>query len=382
MQRPVSVSDYRTLAQQRLPKVLFDYVDGGSYAERTLAANVADFGQYHFRQRVMRDVSSIDVKSTMLGHPVAMPVALAPVGFTGMMARRGERQAARAAEKAKVPFTLSTFGICPIAEVREATDAPFWFQLYMVRDRKFVRTLIEEAHAKGCGALLFTVDLAVLGARYRDIRNGMGMTLSLPGRLAQAADYARHWRWAYDVGINGRPHVFGNLASRVPGATNFGQLLGWLASNVDPSVTWADIAWIRKIWPGKLAIKGILDPGDAQEALKIGADAIVVSNHGGRQLDSAPSSISALPAIVDTVGDKIELLMDGGVRSGHDVVKALALGARGVLIGRPYAYALAARGEAGVSALLATMKAEMLNTIALLGKTSVHDLGRDDLVWG
>jgi L-lactate dehydrogenase (cytochrome) len=368
---PATLADYRRLAESRLPRQLFDYIDGGAVDERTLAANHEDFGRLQLRQRVLRDVSRIDTAVEIGGQRATMPVVLAPVGLAGLMRKRGEVQAARAAEAAGVPFCLSTVGLCSLEEVRAATKAPFWFQLYMMRDRGHVRELLQRARAVGVDTLVFTVDLAVVGARYRDTRNGMGGGLSAWGSLRSALNFAAHPRWLVDVALGGRPLVFGNLASYVASAKNIQQFRSWIDSQFDPSVTWRDIEWLRREWPGTLIIKGILEPEDACAAADAGAQGLIVSNHGGRQLDSAPSSISALPRIVDAGGSRIDVLMDGGVHNGQDVVKAVALGARAVMIGRAWVYALAARGETGVRHLLSQMQREISVTLALTGLTSI-----------
>jgi L-lactate dehydrogenase (cytochrome) len=368
---PATVSDYRRLAESRLPRQLFDYIDGGAVDERTLAANREDLARLRLRQRVLRDVSRTDTGVEIAGRATAMPVVLAPVGLAGLMRRRGEVQAARAAEAAGVPFCLSTVGLCSLEEVRAATTAPFWFQLYMMRDRGHVRELLHRARAVGVDTLVFTVDLAVVGSRYRDTRNGMGGGLGAWGSLRSALNFAAHPRWLVDVALGGRPLVFGNLASYVASAKNIQQFRSWIDSQFDPSVTWKDIEWLRREWPGTLIIKGILEPEDACAAADAGAQGIVVSNHGGRQLDGAPSSISALPHIAEAAGGRLEILMDGGVHSGQDVVKAVALGARAAMIGRAWVYALAARGEAGVRHLLSQMQREISVTLALTGLTSM-----------
>jgi L-lactate dehydrogenase (cytochrome) len=374
---PATVSDYRRLAEARLPRQLFDYIDGGAVDERTLAVNRADFARFQLRQRVLRDVSNVDTGAALFGTRVAMPVVLAPVGLAGLMRRRGEVQAARAAEAMGVPFCLSTVGLCSLEEVRAATTAPFWFQLYMMRDRGHVRELLQRARKVGVDTLVFTVDLAVVGSRHRDTRNGMGGGLSAWGRLHSALNFAAHPRWLVDVALGGRPLVFGNLASYVAGAKNIQQFRSWIDSQFDPSVTWKDIEWLRLEWPGTLIIKGILEPEDARAAADAGAEGIVVSNHGGRQLDSAPSAISALPRIAEAIGDHIEIMMDGGVHTGQDVVKALALGARSVMIGRAWVYALAARGEDGVRHLLSQMQREISVTLALTGVTTTDAISPD-----
>jgi len=307
-------------------------------------------------------------------------VVLAPVGLAGLMRRRGEVQAARAAEAMGVPFCLSTVGLCSLEEVRAATKAPFWFQLYMMRDRGHVRELLQRARKVSVDTLVFTVDLAVVGSRHRDTRNGMGGGLSAWRRLRSALNFAAHPRWLADVALGGRPLVFGNLASYVASAKNIQQFRSWIDSQFDPSVTWKDIEWLRKEWPGTLILKGILEPADARAAADAGAQGIVVSNHGGRQLDSAPSSISALPRIADAVGDRIEVMMDGGVHTGQDVVKALALGARSVMIGRAWVYAVAARGEAGVRHILSQIQREISVTLALTGTMSAPEASADILI--
>jgi L-lactate dehydrogenase (cytochrome) len=376
MLAPASVSDYREIARRKLPRLMFDYVDGGAFEEATLAANRNDLQKISLKQKVMRDVSALDTGITLFGQPCALPIVLAPVGFAGMMARRAEVQAACAAEKAGVPFTLSTVGICPIEEVRRATRAPFWFQLYMMRDRGVVKEIISRAQEAGCGALVFTVDLPVLGTRYRDIRNGMGVQLPLVSRLRMAANFLSKPGWLFDVGVKGRPLTFGNLAGVVKDAHSLGALLQWTTTALDPSVTWKDLEWVRSVWKGPLILKGVLDEDDAREAVATGADGIVVSNHGGRQLDAARSTISVLPRIADAVGDRTTVLMDGGIRSGQDVTRALALGARACLVGRAWVYGVAAQGEAGVGAVLETMKRELRTSMALVGASRVGDIGR------
>lgn len=374
MLAPASVSDYRELARRRLPRLLFDYVDGGAFEEETLNANRHDLVKLTLKQKVLRDVSALDTATTIFGQNLSMPLILAPVGFAGFMARRAEAQAARAAEKAGIPFTLSTVGVCPIDEVRKATTKPFWFQLYMMKDRGVVREIIARAAAANCGALVFTVDLPVLGTRYRDIRNGFGVQLSRPQMARMAWNFATHPRWIYDVGVKGRPLTFGNLIDVLPGPLSLGPMLAWTASAIDSSVTWKDLEWVRNLWKGPLILKGVLDEDDAREAVATGADGIVVSNHGGRQLDAAQSSIMALPKIVEAVGTKTTVLMDGGIRSGQDVTRALALGAKACMIGRAWVYGVAAKGEAGVTAVLETMKRELRTSMALIGKTRVQDI--------
>lgn len=376
MLAPASVADYRELARRRLPQLMFDYVDGGSFEEATLLANRADLQRISLKQKVLRDVSALDTSTSLFGQKLALPIVLAPVGFAGMMARRAEVQAAKAAERAGIPFTLSTVGICPIEEVRRATSQPFWFQLYMMRDRGVVKEIISRAAAANCGALVFTVDLPVLGTRYRDIRNGMGVQLPLLSRLRMAANFASKPGWIHDVGVRGRPLTFGNLAGVVKGANSLGALLHWTTTALDPSVTWKDLEWVRSIWKGPLILKGVLDEADAREAVATGADGLVVSNHGGRQLDAAKSSISVLPRIAEAVGDKTTVLMDGGIRSGQDVTRALALGAKACMIGRAWVYGVAAKGEAGVGAVLETMKRELRTSMALVGAPRIDAINR------
>jgi len=372
MLTPASVSDYRALAKKRLPRMIFDYLDGGSFEEETLAANSADLQKLSLKQKVLRDVSALDTSTEIFGHKLSLPLVLAPVGLAGMMARRAEAQAVRAAHKAGIQFTLSTVGICPVEEVKEAAGKPFWFQLYMMRDRGVVRELIARAQAAGCSALFFTVDLPVLGTRYRDIRNGMGQKLSGISRLRSAWNFATHAPWIYDVALKGRPLMFGNLNNAVKGS--LATQLAWTATALDPSVTWKDLEWVREVWKGPLILKGVLDADDAREAVKTGADGLVVSNHGGRQLDAAASTISVLPKIVDAVGSQTTVLMDGGIRSGQDLTRALALGAKACLIGRAWAYGAAARGEKGVTAVIETMRRELRTSMALIGKTRIADI--------
>ena len=374
---PVTADDYRRIAERRLPRFLFDYVDGGAYDEVTLNRNTADFATISPLQRVMRDVSDIQTQGTISGQASAMPLALAPVGMGGMLARRAEAQAKRAADAAGVPFTLSTVSICPLEEIAAISDKPFWFQLYMLRDRGIVQEILQRAWDVGVRTLVFTVDLAVVGERYRDTRNGIAGGANAWGRLrAGPLSYLSHPRWLLDVGIKGKPHTFGNLAAYVPAATNPTEYRDWVGSQFDPSVTWKDIEWLRGIWQGKLIIKGVLSPEDATAAANIGADGVIVSNHGGRQLDGVASSISVVPRVRDCLSDQVEVLMDGGVRSGLDLFRARALGASGVLIGRPWAYAVAARGEAGVCGLLSAFQRELSVAMALCGVTRITDIHR------
>ncbi len=370
-----NTADERALARRRLPRALFDYIDGGANSEITLARNVADMEALVLRQRVMRDVSTIDTSTTLFGQKLAMPLMLGPVGFAGMFAKRGEVQAARAAETAGVPFTLSTVGICAMEEVAAAVTAPIWYQLYMIKDRGYMAALLQRAKALGAPVLLFTVDLPVSGARYRDQRSGFSATLPPMARLLRALDGMAHPRWLLDVYLGGRPHDFGNIVAAIPEG-QAGDFSGWIHRNFDPTVTWADIAWVRQHWDGPIVVKGVLDPEDARAAADAGADGIIVSNHGGRQLDGAQTTVRSLPPIVDAVGDQLTVLMDGGVRSGLDVLRGLALGAEGVLIGRAWAYALAAGGEAGVARMLERMQAELRVAMALTGCTDVKRAGR------
>lgn len=375
-----SPQDFREIAKRRLPKFLFEYIDGGSYAEYTLGRNVADLEKIALRQRVLRDVSDIDLSTTLFGQNIALPIALAPVGLAGMNARRGEVQAARAAEKAGIPFSLSTVSTCTIEEVSESTRDPFWFQLYMMRDRGFMSDLLARAEAAGCSALIFTVDMPVPGSRYRDYRSGLAGAPGIFGAIRRAFQASLKPGWAWDVGLNGMPHTLGNVAPILGPNTGMEDFFAWMRGNFDPTVTWADIEFARSEWKGPLIIKGILDPEDALAARDSGADAIVVSNHGGRQLDGVPSTARALPPIADKVGDYMSVLVDGGIRSGLDVVRMISLGADGVLLGRAWAYALAANGEAGVSQLLNLIEAEMRVAMSLTGTTSIGAIDRNALV--
>ena len=374
-----SIADLRTLARRRVPRAIFDYADRGSYDEVTLRRNRADLEALQFRQRVMIDLSQLSVATTVLGEPWSMPVAIAPTGLTGLFHRDGEIHGARAAEKAGVPFTLSTMSICSIEDVRGAVTKPFWFQVYLMRDRGFNQELIERARAAQCSALVLTLDLTVQGVRRRDIKNG----LSIPPRLTlkNALDIATKPRWALGV-LLGKRRTFGNLESRMKGTGGLATLSQWIASQFDVSLTWKDIEWIRSLWPGKLILKGILDAEDAREAMTTGIDAIVVSNHGGRQLDGAPSSISVLPEIAEVVDGRCEILFDGGVQCGQDVLRALARGARACLIGKSFLYALAAGGEAGVSLGLDILRRELQVSMGLTGVTDVRRVDRGVLRGG
>jgi L-lactate dehydrogenase (cytochrome) len=371
MVKAACVSDYRALAKARLPHFLFEYLDGGSYDEVTLRRNVEDLQAIALRQRVLRDVSEIDLKAQLFGQEWAMPVGLGPVGLAGLYARRGEVQAARAAAAANVPFALSTVGACSLREVAASGHVP-WYQLYFVKDRGFVSAMIETAKEVGSGALILTVDLAVPGSRYRDTRAaGTG-----PRRTAQLLSRPG---WLWDVGLQGRPHSLGNLEPIVGRSAPLSDFQAWIHANFDPSVSWKDLEWVRSQWKGPLIIKGILDPEDAREAAGNGADAIVVSNHGGRQLDGVLSSARALPPIVEAVGGRMPILVDGGVRSGLDVIRMLALGADFVLLGRAWAYALAAAGGAGVAHALKLIEAEMRVAMALTACTRIAQVDRSAL---
>jgi L-lactate dehydrogenase (cytochrome) len=365
-----NVADYRALAKARLPHFLFEYLDGGSYDEVTLRRNVEDLQAVALKQQVLRDVSDIDLSCELFGKSWAMPVGLGPVGLSGLYARRGECQAAKAAAEAGVPFALSTLSACPIGEVA-SSGAPFWFQLYIVKDRGFVADMIAKAKDAGCGALLLTVDLAVPGTRYRDYRSGLSGSLGGAGRRMQALGRPG---WAWDVGVRGKPHTLGNVAPLLGADAVLEDLMGWVGENFDSSVTWKDVEWVRSEWNGPLVIKGILDPEDARAAAASGADGIVVSNHGGRPLDGALSSARALPSVADAIAGKIAVLADGGVRSGLDVVRMLALGADFVLLGRAWAYALAGGGQAGVAHALKLIEAEMRVAMALTGVSKIEEI--------
>ncbi len=377
MARPItSVADLRALARQRVPRMFYEYCDSGSWTESTYRANEADFVPIKLRQRVAVDMRNRTLKTTMAGVPVSMPVALAPTGLTGMQYADGEILAARAAEKAGVPFTLSTMSICSIEDVAENTTSPFWFQLYVMSDRDFVRDLIDRAKAARCSALVLTLDLQILAQRHKDIVNG----LSAPPRMtiANLIDLATKPRWCVNM-LRTKRRTFRNIVGHAKNVADLESLSSWTNAQFDPTLSWDDVKWIKERWGGKLILKGILDPEDAEKAAQSGADALIVSNHGGRQLDGAKSSISALPAIAAAVGDRIEVLMDGGVRSGQDVIKALALGAKGVFIGRAFLYGLGAMGEAGVAACLDIIRKELDITMALCGLRDIRDVGPDIL---
>ncbi|SOC25642.1 L-lactate dehydrogenase (cytochrome) [Alloalcanivorax xenomutans] len=372
-----STHDYRLAAKRRLPPFLFHYIDGGAYDEHTLARNVADLGDLALRQRVLKAVGEVDLSARLFGEAVSLPVALAPVGLTGMYARRGEVQAARAAASRGVPFTLSSVSVCPIEEVQPAMTRPMWFQLYVLRDRGFMKNALERAWAAGVRTLVFTVDMPVPGARYRDRHSGMSGPFAAWRRMLQAVT---HPRWAWDVGLRGRPHDLGNVSAYLGHRIHLEDYIGWLGENFDPSIGWRDLEWIRESWKGSMVLKGILDPEDAREAVRFGADGIVVSNHGGRQLDGVLSSARALPAIADAVQGDLTILADSGVRSGLDVVRLLALGADGVLLGRAFVYALAAAGEQGVAHVLDLIASEMRVAMTLTGARAVGEISRESLV--
>ena len=377
--KAASVLDYRELARRRLPHFLFEYIDGGSYAEVTLRRNIAELEKIALRQRVLRDVSCLDLTTTLFGRKQALPVALAPIGLAGLNARRGEVQALRAAEAAGVPFCLSTVSACSLDEVAEAAAQPFWFQLYMIRDRGFMRELLARACERGCSALVFTVDMPVPGSRYRDYRSGLAGAPGLGGAARRFWQAAQRPAWAWDVGLHGRPHSLGNVASVLGAKSGIEDFFAWMRNNFDPTITWKDLEFIRGEWAGPLILKGVLDVEDARDAVRLGADGLIVSNHGGRQLDGVLSTAEALPPIADAVGDALTVLVDGGVRSGLDVVRMLALGAKGVLLGRAWAYALSGGGQAGVAHMLALIEAEMRVAMALTGVTRVADLDRSVL---
>jgi len=368
----LSIDDLRKLAQRRIPRAIFDYAAGGSYEELTLRRNAADLDAMTFRQRVMVDVSSVSLNTTLLGADVSMPLAIAPTGLAGLFHADGEILGARAAAAFGIPFCLSTMSICSIEDVRAATNQPFWFQQYLMRDRGFNQELIDRAIAARCSALVLTLDLQVLAERRRDPRNG----LTIPPRLnlRNAWDIATKPAWALKV-LFGKRRTFGNLVGRIGGSSGIRTLAEWTATQFDPTASWRDVDWVRSRWPGKLILKGVLDADDARSSLAAGADAIVVSNHGGRQLDGAPSSISVLPEIVAAIDGRCEVLFDGGIRSGQDIAKALALGARAGMIGKAFLYALSAAGEAGVTRALEILRNELRLTLSLTGTSSVGAAG-------
>lgn len=369
-----AATDYREAARRKLPRFLFDYLDGGSYAEQTLRANVSDLSALALRQRVLKNVADLSTETALFGEKMAMPIALAPVGLGGMYARRGEVQVARAAKKAGLPYIISTVSLCPIEEIVEKSGHDIWFQLYVLKDRGFMKHALERAQALGITKLIFTVDMPVPGARYRDKHSGMSGDFGPIRRMLQAMMKPS---WAWDVGVMGTPHDLGNVSKYLGKATGLEDYIGWLGANFDASIDWSDLEWIRDMWKGPMIIKGILDPDDARDAVRFGADGIVVSNHGGRQLDGALSTTKALPGIVDAVGNDLTVLADSGIRTGLDVVRMLALGAKGVLIGRAYIYALATGGEAAVTNLLGLIEKEMRTAMALTGVKSVAEIDRN-----
>ncbi|MPS28588.1 MAG: alpha-hydroxy-acid oxidizing protein [Alcaligenaceae bacterium] len=369
-----SASDFRAAAQRRLPPFLFHYIDGGANAEHTLRRNVEDLADVSLRQLVLRNMTDLSLETRLFGESLSLPVVLAPVGLTGMYARRGEVAAARAAAAKGIPFTMSTVSVCPIEEVAPAIGRPMWFQLYVLKDRGFMRNALERAREAGCSTLVFTVDMPVPGARYRDAHSGMSGPHAALRRYGQAI---AHPRWAWNVGLRGRPHDLGNISAYLGKPTGLEDYIGWLGANFDPSISWKDLDWIREFWQGPMVIKGILDPEDARDAVRFGADGIVVSNHGGRQLDGVLSSARALPAIAEAVKGDIRILADSGLRSGLDVVRMLALGADAVMLGRAYIYALAAGGEAGVARLLDLVEKEMRVAMTLTGVKSVDAISGD-----
>lgn len=371
-------SDFRKAAQAKLPPFLFHYIDGGANEEHTLARNEADIGNLCLKQRVLNDVSNLNLSKTILGETLGIPVVLGPVGLTGMYARRGEVQAAKAAQACGIPFTMSTVSVCAIEEVVPTLDRPMWFQLYVLKDRGFMKNVLERAKAAGVKTLVFTVDMPVPGARYRDKHSGMSGPFAAPKRMLQAV---MHPRWALEVGLMGRPHDLGNISTYRQKRVHLEDYIGWLGNNFDPSICWRDLEWIRDFWDGSIVIKGILDPDDARAAVKFGADGIVVSNHGGRQLDTVMSSARALPDIADAVTGDITIFADSGIRSGLDVAKLLALGADCTMLGRSYIYALAAQGQQGVETLLSLYKNELSIALTLTGVNDIHDLDRASLAY-
>ena len=372
-----SSTDYRAAAKSKLPPFLFHYIDGGSYSEHTLRRNSDDLSDIALRQRVLNNMSELDLKTQLFGEALNMPIALAPVGLTGMYARRGEVQAAKAASNKGIPFTLSTVSVCPIEEVAPAIKRPMWFQLYVLKDCDFMRNVLERAKAAGVTTLVFTVDMPVPGARYRDMHSGMSGPNAAIRRVMQSVT---HPKWAWDVGLNGKPHDLGNISAYRGTPTKLEDYIGWLGANFDPSISWKDLEWIRDFWEGPMIIKGILDTEDAKDAVRFGADGIVVSNHGGRQLDGVLSTARALPDIADAVKGDIKILVDSGIRSGLDVVRMLALGADCTLLGRSFVYALAAQGQLGVENLLDLYEKEMKVAMTLTGAKSINDLSSTSLV--
>lgn len=373
-----NIADYRILARRRLPRFLFEYIDGGAFTEYTLHRNVSDFEDLPLKQKILGGVGDTNIATTLLRQNLSMPVILAPIGLAGLNARRGEIPACQAAQAAGVPFILSTMSICTMEEVRKHAQ-PFWFQLYVMRDRGFMKAMLARAKEAGCKAMLFTVDMPVPGIRYRDMRSGLSAGGPIARRLKRFGQALARPGWAWDVGLLGGPLTLGHVVSALGGKAGIEEFWAWAGRNFDPTVTWKDIAAIRELWDGPLIVKGILDPDDANAAADIGVEGIVVSNHGGRQLDGALSSIRALPSIAKAVGHRTTVLMDGGIRNGADIVRALCLGARGVMIGRAWAWALAARGGAGVAHVLQILEKEMRVAMALTGAARISDLGPDRL---
>ncbi|KMK52099.1 lactate dehydrogenase [[Actinobacillus] muris] len=372
-----SANDYQKAARRRVPPFMFHYADGGSYSEQTLRRNVSDLENIALRQRVLKDMSQLSTDIELFGETLSMPAILAPVGACGMYARRGEVQAAKAADNKGIPFTLSTVSICPIEEVAPAIKRPMWFQLYVLKDRGFMKNALERAKAAGCSTLVFTVDMPTPGARYRDVHSGMSGPYKEIRRVIQGA---LHPFWAWDVGIKGKPHTLGNVSHYMGKQIGLDDYIGWLTENFDPSISWKDLEWIREFWDGPMVIKGILDPEDAKDAVKFGADGIVVSNHGGRQLDGVLSSAKALPAIADAVKGDIKILADSGIRNGLDIVRMIALGADACMLGRSFVYALGAAGQTGVENMLDIFKKEMRVAMTLTSNQKISDITREALV--
>ncbi|MBS1023753.1 FMN-dependent L-lactate dehydrogenase LldD [Gluconobacter cerinus] len=371
-----SATDYREAARRRLPPFLFQYIDGGSYAEQTMRRNITDLADISLRQRILKNVSGLTTGTELFGRKLNIPAVLAPVGLTGMYARRGEVQAARAAARKGIPFTLSTVSVCPIEEVQGRSPVPIWFQLYVLKDRGFMKNALERAKAAGITTLVFTVDMPTPGARYRDAHSGMSGSHANIRRYLQAVT---HPIWAWDVGLRGRPHDLGNISRYRGNPTKLEDYIGWLANNFDPSISWKDLEWIREYWDGPMIIKGILDPEDAKDAVRFGADGIVVSNHGGRQLDGVLSSARALPPIVDAVKGDLKILADSGIISGLDIARMVAMGADAVLLGRAFVYALAAGGQKGVENVLDIMEKELRVAMTLTGASAISDLTPESL---
>jgi L-lactate dehydrogenase (cytochrome) len=373
------IEDLRQHARRKVPTMFFDYVEAGSYAQETLRANRADLERIKLRQRVLVDVSRRDLSTSIIGETVPLPLALAPIGLAGMQHQDGEIAACRAAQAAGIPFTLSTMSVCSIEDVAAAVDKPFWFQLYVMKDRGFARSLIERAAAAKCSALMLTIDLQVLGQRHCDVRNGLAVPPEI--KIRNVLDIMGKPRWAFGM-LRAKRRTFGNLAGYARSGTDVRSLSSWIATQFDPTLSWKDVEWIRSLWPGKLILKGVLDVDDARLAARTGASALVVSNHGGRQLDGAPSSIAVLPKIVDAVGGEIEVMFDGGIRSGQDLMRALAFGARSCLIGRAYVYGLGALGERGVARAIQFLRKELDVTMALCGVNTMREIGRHVIAEG